>query len=1064
MPLSVQTLWSQLRLTLSGGIYCAAREYNRCERCYGGVMRSMVRRSLQVLSGTVRLCVLLYTWQSLAQQPQATQVFQALYHTAWAVRDGAPPDINDLVQTQDGYLWLGTKNGLYHFDGVQFERFESDSGQTLLSDDISALLALPNGGLWIGYASGGASRLEQGHVLNYGENAGLGTGSILKFKQAANGVLWAATQDGLKRLQDGTWTQVGAASNFTCARVNSLAFDSEDTLWVSCDTTILLLRKFATQFINSGLSFSDAVGLEPGWDGTMWASGIRGQVIPFRSTHRGPLRRGPPFTLRSDTTLVDHQGRLWVATTANGLWCLSLGKERSWYDRVRPTPTVDSFTKKDGLTSNEATHLLEDREGNLWVATSGGLDRFRRTKLINVSMPSGTSGLTLVAGKLGSVLVSTGAVRPGIAQIDENGTRALPGAPDYLTCSYRDEDGSLWLGGMRSLWHYVHGDYHLIPLPAAVLPRSIVQSIVRSQSGDLWISFIHGKLFRLRNGHWMEVEAALGWPEAGPLVTFNDRVGRTWFGYEGNTLVGLTGDKKTVFSKSDGLDVGDVTAMAEQHGKLWVGGSAGLQLLDGERLYTLPDEGQGFKNISGIVRTESHGLWLSEASGVALIGEQDTARFEQDHRSPMRSQLLGVLDGSPGTPYSRSRFPSAVESTDGVLWFATGSGLTHINPGAVYRNDVVPAVMISSLTADQATFHNLTSLQLPQGTRNIQIDYTALSLSIPERVRFRYRLEGFDKEWINAGTRRQAFYSHIPPGSYRFHVLACNDDGRWNELGASTSFSLPPTFLQSMIFKIVCGIGLLCLLWSFYFMRLRQVTSQIRTRLYDRLTERERIARDLHDTFFQGIQGLLLRFQTGTRQLATDDPTRILFEETLQQSDTVMREGRELVLDLRSGTVDSQDLSEAFANVSRELRSSGTVVFEVTVTGAARAIHPVVYEELYRLGKEALSNAFRHSKGRRIETDLIFGMNYLKLSIRDDGVGLDPTILRNGHRADHWGLPGMRERAKKIGAHFDIWTRQKGGTEVFIKVPADVAYRGAKRPSQLHRLFNATEQGANLDD
>ena len=1022
------------------------------------------RRGIQVLVWIVALCALSHSDISSAQLVQRASVFQGLYHTGWSVRDGAPPDINDLVQTSDGYLWLATKNGLYHFDGVRFERFTVLSGPKLLEDDVTALLALPDGGLWIGYASGGASLLEHGQLQNLSKEAGLDSSTVLQFARSPEGVLWVATLNGLSRLQGKLWKKIGVSDGFTCPRVNSLAFDDQATLWVACETTVLLLRHDQTSFSTSGISFSDSVGLAPGRDGTMWASGIEGRVMPLHHDASLPVRSGPSLAIRSDTSLLDREGRLWVATTADGLRCVSLGERRSWYDSSLRSRLIDSFSKKAGLTSDEVTRVFEDREGNVWVTTTGGLDRFRRTKLTSVALPSGASGLAILAGSHGSVLVSTGAVRPGMEQVDENGTLALKDAPDFLTCAYHDVDGSIWLGGMRSLWHNVNGKNLSVSLPAEVSPRATVQTIVRSSQGELWVSFANGRSYRLRGKTWTLAGRQQNWPETQLLFAFNDQAGSTWYGFEGDVLAVVSSGPRRVLSKDAGLQVGDVTAITEHNGRLWVGGSHGVQMFDHGRFYTLRDDAQEFKTVSGIVRTSSQGLWLNEAAGVVNIPEEDALRFEHDHSSPVHAQLLSVLDGLPGTPYPRSRLPSAVESTDGVLWFTTASGLTHINPQQIFRNKVVPSVLISSITADHVLLQNADRLQLPKGTRNIQVDYTALSFSIPERVRFRYKLEGFDKEWIDAGSRRQAFYSQIPPGSYKFRVVACNDDGLWNEQGATAQLLLPPTFLQSLVFKLLCGGTLMLVLWSLYVMRLNQVTAQVRMSLYDRLSERERIARDLHDTFFQGIQGLLLRFHTGTRQLPADNPVRSLFEETLLQSDSVMREGRELVLDLRSGAVDSQDLARALATVSRQLRTSGTVAFEVTVTGTSRLLHPVVYEEVYRLGKEALSNAFQHSKARRIEAEVIYGAQSLKLSIRDDGAGVDPDVLRVGRRAGHWGLPGMRERAIKIGAQFDIWSRQHGGTEVLIKVPARMAYHGSEGPSRIRQFFNTSNQGDHLGD
>ncbi len=987
-------------------------------------------------------------------------VFPGLYHTAWTVRDGAPPDINDLTQTRDGYLWLSTKNGLYSFDGVRFERFQNASGPGLLSEDVYALLALPDGGLWISYAFGGASLLKGGRLINYGKDAGLGADAISMFARSPEGEIWAATEDGLKRLEGDHWRVIGTEAGFMCPTAESLTFDKYGTLWVSCVNTIVFLRRGETQFRDTKMSFNDEVELATGPDNTKWTAGIGGTVIPLRSNASNALKTGPPIGLRSLDTLVDRNGRLWVATTSAGLRCIFPPVGRSWVDRSPATTLrMESFTREDGLSSNEAKRLLQDTEGNMWVATASGLDRFRRTKLTNVLIPSGVSGLTIAPFERGSILVSTGAVPPGIERVGRSEIQALPGAPAFLTSAYRDQDGSFWFGGMNSLWHFASKRFTPVALPPSLPRRVLVQAISRSPSGDLWVSFMHNHLFRLTKNVWTEYGHQQGWPDDNPLIMTNDRAGRLWFGYEDNRIAVLKDERLQLLTQADGLNVGRVTAITEHAGQVWVGGSSGLQLFDGSRFHATGVEPQYLKGVTGIVETTSGDLWLSVASGIVRIEKAEVAAFEKDHDHQVRSQLLDVLDGVPGTPYPGSRLPSAVESLDGVLWFATGAGLTWIDPKDIFRNSVVPPVYITSIQADGQNYSSFRQLELPKGTKNIQIDYTALSLSMPERVRFRYKLDGFDKEWLDAGARRQAFYSQIPPGAYRFEVLACNDADKWNEIGASASFTVAPTFIQSTAFKVLCAAALAGMLWSFYLIRLRQVTAQVHTRLYDRLAERERIARDLHDTFFQGIQGLLLRFQTGTRQLKENEPTRLLFEETLRQSDQVMLEGRELVLDLRSGASHGEDLSREFSLVIQTLQDLCSATLEIVVKGTPRAIHPIVQEELYRFGKEALNNAARHSNATRIETELSYESGHLRLSIRDDGIGIDPAILSNGYRADHWGLPGMKERARKIGAHLDIWSREGAGTEIDIRVPAHVAYQEKTKISHVRRfLYRRVEE------
>jgi signal transduction histidine kinase len=352
-------------------------------------------------------------------------------------------------------------------------------------------------------------------------------------------------------------------------------------------------------------------------------------------------------------------------------------------------------------------------------------------------------------------------------------------------------------------------------------------------------------------------------------------------------------------------------------------------------------------------------------------------------------------------------------------------------------------------------------LKLPALIRNLSVDYTGLSFVVPQKVRFRYMLEGRDTAWQDAGTRRQVFYTDLPPGSYRFHVIACNNDGLWNETGAQLAFTIPPSFAQTIWFKAIYFLGFIAFLYVAYNIRVRQVTARLRARMQERLAERERIARDLHDTFFQGIQGLLLRFHTATARLPKEEPTRQVFEETLKQSDQVMLEGRELVLDLRATASEAKELPAAFADFGNGMRNVVSCEFRVVVNGPIRALHPVVFEELFKIGKEAMGNAFRHSGAHSIEVEVNYERSVLRIRIRDDGRGIDSIILKQGHRHGHFGMPGMRERARKVGAHLAVWSGNGAGTEVELRIATRIAYASGPDHSwlsKLRQLWKATKE------
>jgi signal transduction histidine kinase len=341
--------------------------------------------------------------------------------------------------------------------------------------------------------------------------------------------------------------------------------------------------------------------------------------------------------------------------------------------------------------------------------------------------------------------------------------------------------------------------------------------------------------------------------------------------------------------------------------------------------------------------------------------------------------------------------------------------------------------------------------ELPARTKDLQIVYTALSLTIPERIRFRYRLEGQDQGWRDVGNRREAIYTNLGPGTYRFRVIACNNDGVWNETGAVLDFTIAPTFYQTWWFKTLCGIAGAGAIWLVYLLRVNQVALQFQMRLDDRLAERERIARELHDTLLQGVQGLMLHFDAAMKQLPPLGPARPLMEKALHVADQVLLEGRERVRGLRSAAMPLQELSILLARCGEELAEGSATTFKLAVVGSSRALDPIVLDEMYRIGREALLNAFRHSMASRIEIEITYDRAGLQLRIRDDGRGIDQETLESG-MPGHWGLSGMRERAQKLGGQLGFWSRPGAGTEVDLTIPARLAYTRRLLPSRSYWL------------
>ncbi|MBV8456439.1 MAG: hypothetical protein JO122_07465 [Acetobacteraceae bacterium] len=452
-------------------------------------------------------------------------------------------------------------------------------------------------------------------------------------------------------------------------------------------------------------------------------------------------------------------------------------------------------------------------------------------------------------------------------------------------------------------------------------------------------------------------------------------------------------------------------------------------------------------------------LWLNTIDGIERIPREELDHLRGNPAYAVQSIIFDYLDGA-GRANQIRPLPSAIETADGRLWFVAPTGVVSIDSTHLIRNMLAPPVTIWSLSAGRKRFTELVGeIQLPANAGDLQIQYSAGSLTVPERVRFRYKLDGSDHDWQEVGTRRQAFYTHLGPGHYTFRVIASNNDGVWNSEGASLAFTIPPAFYQTGWFYALCAIAGLLVLIQLYRVRVRQVAAQISSRMEVRLAERERIARELHDTLLQSFQALLLRFQTATRLLATrPGEARQVLESTMDQAEQALADGRNAVQGLRSWAVDSHDLVEAIKTFGEQLAADPghdrSTPMSLRVEGTPRKLEPMVRDEIYRIAGEALRNAFRHSGAARIEVELRFDEGQFELRVRDDGKGIDSKFLSEERRGKHFGLSGMRERAEMIGGKLTLWTSPNSGTELELKIPGSRAYRASerRRPSLLERL------------
>ena len=1018
-------------------------------------------------------------------QERDRTIFQ-FQHTGWTAKEGAPASAWGLAQTTDGYLWMATPAGLYRFDGIHFELYQPPSGQPFPAESMVSVKATPDGGLWIGFWDGDVVFLKDGRITRYTPSEGLPDGTVDGFALDKSGVVWAASVSGLARFDGSRWHTIGRDWGYSEEIARAVFVDREGTLWVTSEDALFYLSRGSREFRKYAdhLGATTSIGQTP--DGTLWLSEVHpaqspGKLTPnwkycaIRPTPVMPQangRRLPPIMEIDavNSAFIDHAGSLWIADN-DGLFRVPYPERLRKKTLLRlDESTAQVFRQKDGLTSDfvEQKAVMEDGEGNIWVATANGLDRFRASNVVPVTADLHRE--ILVAGNQGDAWTSVTNF-PKISLVHLRGLMASSQPfPASLSAGYRDNHGMVWLAGSGGLWRLENGRLVRYPLPEAVTrigKECEPQAITGDTGGGLWVSFACNKAYRWANGVWTWTGNRDDWLKYYSLSLLTDSHGRIWFGYWRSKIALLDRDHVTDFSAADPLQVGDVQAMYERGGRIWIGGGRGVALYKDNHLQSLIADGSTrFIGVSGIVATANGDLWLNATPGIFHIPAGEIDRAIKEPAYHVRCELFDALDGLNGSAQQVRPMPTAVASTDGLLWFATTAGVVQIDPNHLLRNTLPPAVEIRSVDSGGITHSGPGAINLPARTTSVHITYTAPNLSIPERVRYRYELEGSDKDWQDTGTRREAFYTNLGPGHYRFHVIACNEDGVWNTIGATINLTIAPAWFQTYWFFALCAGAALLAMWMLYRMRLRQVAHAMSVRFDERLQERTRLARDLHDTLLQTIQASKYVADTALRGSTDVSPMRGSMEELSEWLGNAIEEGRAAVNSLRTSTTERNDLAEALRSSLEERRAHGSVEAAFSVVGEAIEMHPIVRDEVYRIGYEAIRNACAHSQATHLQVELKYGEN-LTMSVRDNGVGIDAALLSEG-RQGHFGLTGMRERADRIKAILTVETSRGFGTEIKLVVPGNIIYRTTnfdrRQSSALRSLLKRMGIASNSND
>jgi signal transduction histidine kinase/ligand-binding sensor domain-containing protein len=978
-------------------------------------------------------------WSIDAKAIDPERAMSQYIHDRWESDKGFPGGpVYAITQTADGYLWIAAEKGLVRFDGLSFRLFQPPE---LAAGSDSAVLGVApgaDGSLW--------ARLRRASVVRYHD----GTfndplmnpdrpRTLVTAMAPGNGgdVLVADRRRGVIVGQAGRFEAIVETSAMPTSFVISLAQMPGGDVWLGTrDSGLLKVKDGRVTVITRGLPDQKINCLLP--DGQqLWIGTDRG-VVRWNGTE--VTRSGLPDVLAGVQALTigrDRDANVWIGTASGGLLRVN----------ARGVASLDAHTQ----SRETVTTVFEDRDGNLWVGTARGVERWRDGVFtIYATVPGMTSG------SAGPIFVDSAGrtwfapSSGGLYWLRDGQIGREPGMSDEVIYSMTGAPDELWIGRQRGGLTRVRGQGDSIArdtfTQADGLAQNNVSVVHRARDGAIWAGTLSGGVSRFRNGVFTTYTTADGLASNTVAAILEAADGTMWFATP-NGLSAQSNREWHRYSTNDGLPSNDVNTLFEDSGRqLWIGTAAGLALFQGGRLQPplkLPP--LVGTSVLGFAEDRAGYLWISAADRVLRVNRERLARgsiADADVRE------YGPVDGLPGVEGIK-RHRSLVVDSRGRIWLSTSRGLSMADPARVESGAAPVLVHVEALSADGAPFDRPGAIDLPPRRQRITLAYNGLSLSVPERIMFRYRLDGFDREWSVPSRLREAVYTNLGPGGYRFRVMASNSDGVWSGQEAVIQFRIRPAFWQTVWFRIAAMLCVAAAAWAAHRVRMMQVAHQLSVRFEARVTERTRIARELHDTLLQGFHGLLLRFQGATNALP-EGPAKTRFESAIDLAAQAIAEARDAVQGLRSSAIETNDLAAAITSLGQALAADDTTansaVLHVAVEGTPRNLHPILRDELYRIAGEALRNAFRHAQARQIEVEIRYDEHQLRLRVRDDGKGMAPQVPVEQGTSGHFGLPGMHERATLVGGRLDIWSDINSGTEVELRVPGVVAYATPSAP------------------
>ena len=1006
--------------------------------------------------GPCLTCVFLLPAQAHALDPNK-RITQYM-HTSWRIQDGSlPAGMYHIAQTPDGFIWLLSLPGnVYRFDGIKVLAWRFPTG---VPKSIANLYADHQGGLWLIGGPPGIFRLKDGVVTSQFD---LDVKMFQAISEDADGSLWVLLRDADAPLchLSSVPRCFGKADGIPISAVNSLVADGKGGFWLGGETALVhwhagTSETYPIEAAKAG--GSEIRNLTLGPDGTLWVgSGSVGPGQGLMTFKNGGLKSFVTSAfdgsgLEIGTLLFDRDRNLWVGTVGKGLF------------RIHGN-VVDHYDHTNGLSGDSVWALFEDREGIVWAGTTSGIDNFRDPAIATFS-PSEGLAKDLVAGILasrdGSIWVANSGSLDHIVNGSVSSIRTGKGLPgEQVAAMLEDHAGNLWVGVDDGLYLLKDGRFRRIPEPKHE-PLGMVTSLTEDVGGNIWAA-CKGKPRKLVRIRDFEIREVIPEPEFPPARLAADPHGGIWIGTrDGQIVLFRNGVVETKFPLNPGGYPVTYQIIPQNDGSVLASSENGLV---GWRQGTLQrlttKNGLPCNEIITFTPDKENRWWLYTRCGVVELRDSELKRWWTNPDAVLQTRVYDQLDGAQPNLGS---FSLAAISPDDRVWFANGLVVQVLDPSRLAQKAPPAETYIESFIVDRKEFPATANLKVPPRPRDLQINYTSPTFVIPQRVKFRYRLDPYDHDWHEAGTRREAFYTDLPPRKYSFRVTAANSDGVWAETPAKLDFSVAAAYYQTNWFRALCAVFFVALLWGAYQWRVQQLHRQFEMKLDARVSERTRIARELHDTLLQGAHGLLLRFSTVSQLLperAMEAKDRL--DSAIEQTAEFITEARDEVQGLRDSTTQTNDLAKAISTLGEELAADSTghrPVFRVAVEGQSRDLHPILRDEVYKIAAEALRNAFLHANAKQVEVEIRYDDESFRLRVRDDGKGIDAAVLSAQRREGHYGLPGMRERATLIGGKLTIWSEVDAGAEVELRVPASIVYATARRRSWLSQAFAAKARG-----